>query len=116
MITSFLGLATASTVKVGSFRVAAGAPPASAGLLLAAKHEPELAVGRARLNQRVAGRRGPGGEVLDRARVGGDHFDQIARLDGLDRLGRLEDGERARETAGVDLCLEFHSSSLSVAG
>src|ERR1035437_1748096 len=113
MITSFLGLSAASAVIFGSFRVVVGAPPASAGLLLAADHETELTVGRARLDERVAGRGSPGGEVLDRARIGGDHFDQLARFNRLHALRRLENWERARKAAGVHFQLDFHSSSLS---
>src|SRR3954452_1476792 len=54
------------------------------------------------LEDRIAGRLRPRGEVLDRARVGCPDLDGLARDEGPDDLRRLHDRHGAAEPACID--------------
>src|SRR5664279_4865875 len=103
--------AVAVAVILRSFR-STGVPDSRMAGLLAAKDEAELAVGGVLLDQGVAGRARPRGEVLDRARVRGDDFDELAGRDCLDALRRSENRQRTRKSAGVDLELDVEIAHL----
>src|ERR1035437_7751665 len=95
-------VATAVICAFLSRSVDCRSPAAATGGLLVSEHEAELADVSVLLDEGVTGRPGPGFEILDRARVGRDDLDQLARLDAFDRLRRFENGHGARQAAGVD--------------
>src|SRR5512132_3462059 len=69
---------------------------------LPAQDEAVDAVRGGLLDELIAGAPAPRPEVRDRAGIGGQHFEQLARGDVLDGLGRLDDGHRALQAARVE--------------
>src|SRR5688500_12850730 len=69
---------------------------------LPAQDEAVNALDETLLNERVAGRAAPGREVGDRAGIGGKYLEQLARRDGLHRLGGPDDRHGALEALRIE--------------
>src|SRR3954470_1945084 len=79
----------------------------SASLLLL-HEEGEFLARRVAREEQVAGLARESLEVLDRARVGGEHLQHLPGLQVGQRLLRLQDRQRAVETPGVQFLVEIH--------